>query len=68
MGAKKQKTGKKNRKLGRNKDSCSRYLVEGRELQNKKRKMRRHLRRYRGDLQGLQRFVQIGGSEDAIFT
>ena len=44
MAGQRAKSGKKNRKVGRNKDSCKRYSVEGREARNRKRRIRRTLK------------------------
>lgn len=68
MAGTKAKGGKKNRKLGRNSVACKRYANEGRELKNRLRKMRKHLRRNKTDAQNLAAFKKFGGSEDAIFT
>lgn len=39
------RAGKKNRKHGRNKKFCQRYLLEGREAKNKARKAKREAKR-----------------------
>lgn len=41
----KAKGGKKNRKHGRNKKACQRYMLEGREVKNKARNVAREAKR-----------------------
>lgn len=48
MGATPKKGGKKNRKHGRNKKSCERYKLEGREAKNKARNVAREAKRKSG--------------------
>lgn len=55
------KEGKKQRKFGRNSDYCKTYKMAGVEDKNRKRKMRRHLRRNPGDLQSANRFETAFG-------
>jgi hypothetical protein len=43
------KKGKKNRKHGRNKKVCEQYRREGRQEKNRKRRIRRHLKRHPDD-------------------
>jgi len=40
---------------------CSTYLVAGRRLINKKRKMLRHLKQQPNDLQNMERYHTLGG-------
>lgn len=70
MAGTKAKGGKKNRKLGRNKNACAAYVREERQKKNKIRRMRRHLRalRHAHDAQGRSLFKQLTGSLDAIDT
>lgn len=42
------KKGKKNRKHGRNKAACARYLAENREAKNKARNVKREAQRQAG--------------------
>lgn len=55
------KEGKKQRKFGRNADYCKTYSMAGVEDKNRKRKMRRHLRRNPGDVQSKNRYEQSYG-------
>ena len=48
--AKKKDPNSRGRKIGRNKSWCSAYRAGCRQLINKKRKLRRHIRRYPADL------------------
>jgi len=48
--AQKAKTGKKQRKWGRNAAYCLRYKNSHRREQNKARRLRKHLERFPGDL------------------
>lgn len=57
----KQKEGKKQRKFGRNTDYCKTYSMAGVEDKNRRRKMRRHMRRNPGDLQNKTRFESTFG-------
>ena len=37
-------------KIGRNRIECERYRAQGRREKNKRRKLRKHIREYPGDL------------------
>ncbi len=54
MAGTKAKSGKKGRKIGRNKAFCERYRAEGRRLKNKIAKLRSHLRHFPEDAQAQQ--------------
>lgn len=54
MAGAKAKGGKKGRKIGRNAKYCERYRIEGREIKNKRRRLRRHLKRYPDDAQAMR--------------
>lgn len=47
----KAKSGKKNRKWGRNEAFCARYRKEGRQELNRVRRLERHLKKYPNDKQ-----------------
>jgi len=53
------KKGKKNRKHGRNAVYCTRYRNEGRGLRNKKRKIRRHIKRHPGDASAVKALAAL---------
>jgi ribosomal protein S15P/S13E len=42
--------GKKGRKIGRDKEKCARYRIQGRREINKIRKVRKHIRRHPNDI------------------
>lgn len=50
----KAKSGKKNRKWGRNENSCARYRAGGQQEKNRVRRIRRHLKRFPNDRQALR--------------
>lgn len=56
------KGGKKNRKLGRNDKYCQGYAAAGLELRNKRRKMRRHIRRFPENAQARSDFDRLFGA------
>lgn len=56
----KAKSGKKNRKWGRNKAFCERYRREGRQELNRIRRIKRHLRKYPNDLQAIMALEASG--------
>ena len=58
---KKQKGGKKNRKLGRNVKYCTYYRQANIEAKNRLRKMRRHLKKNPNDQANASRFEALGG-------
>jgi len=51
MSKAKAKGGKKGRKIGRNKNFCDMYKLQGRREKNKKKRKIRHLKRHPNDLQ-----------------
>lgn len=61
MAGTKKQGGKKQRKFGRNADYCKTYSMAGIEEKNRKRRMRRHLRRNPLDLQNAKRYEQTYG-------
>lgn len=50
VGGVKAKGGKKGRKIGGKKEGCKRYEAEGRREKNKKRGLRRHMKKYPNDM------------------
>ena len=60
--------GNKNRKYGRNKMSCKVYKDRGVREANKKRKMKRHIKRFPKDEQAIKRARELYLSKDATDT
>ncbi len=50
VGGVKAKGGKKGRKIGNKAEGCKRYQAEGRREKNKRRRLRRHMKKYPNDM------------------
>jgi hypothetical protein len=55
--------GKKGRKFGHNKKVCEAYKKSDRERINKRRRLRRHLRRLPNDQVAMKAFTEAGGTD-----
>ena len=57
------KDGSRGRKIGRNKKWCEAYTRAGRREINKRRRLRRHLRRLPNDAVAMEAFRKVGGTD-----
>lgn len=62
MEKKKAKSGKKNRKFGKNVSYCTTYKSLGFELKNKRRRMARHIRHNPENLSAIKDFDRLFGN------
>lgn len=58
----------KNKKYGRMKTVCKQYLSEGKQEKNRKRRMKRHLRKNPDDVAGRVEFEKSHGKADWPLT